>query len=207
MAWSWAVSQIIKHHPEASIDTTMLAVTGYSRNGKGALVAGAYGERIALTIPQESGSGGDACWRTSRDMLVHRQLATQTMWEIVTEDVWFSESFNFFARDNCTGGVLPFDHHELAGLVAPRGLHSTENVSYLWLSDWSNWECTKAANKIYQSLCAKRHQGFSQDGPHEHCSFPDDQVDGILAFFDKSFLGMKDADTVTPEMSCKFFQI
>lgn len=88
MAWSWAVSRIIdslEAHPEANIDTRKLAVTGCSRNGKGALVAGAFDERIALTIPQESGSGGDACWRTSRAMLVNHNLYTQTAWEIVKE--------------------------------------------------------------------------------------------------------------------------
>ena len=197
MAWSWAVSRIIhslEEHPEAKIDPTRLAVTGCSRNGKGALVAGAFDNRVALTIPQESGSGGDACWRTSRDMLVNRQLATQTAWEIVTEYVWFSQSFDYFARDNYTTGLLPVDHHELAGLIAPRGLYSTENVRYLWLGDWSNWECMKAANKIHKALGVKHHQGFSQDGPHEHCSFPDDQVSEFMAFFDK-FLLDKPTDT------------
>lgn len=81
MAWAWAVSRIIdalEQHPEANVNPEKLAVTGCSRNGKGALVAGAFDERIALTIPQESVSGGDACWRTSRDMLVNRDHATQT---------------------------------------------------------------------------------------------------------------------------------
>lgn len=55
----------------------------------------------------------------------------------MTENVWFAESFGFFGRDNYTVGLLPEDHHELAGLVAPRGLYSTENVGFLWLGDWS----------------------------------------------------------------------
>lgn len=197
MAWAWAVSRVIdalEAHPEANINAQKLAVTGCSRNGKGALVAGAFDERIALTIPQESGSGGDACWRTSRAMLVNRQLATQTAWEIVTENVWLAESFNYFAQDNYTVGLLPEDHHELAGLVAPRGLYSTENVGFLWLGDWSNLECMTAANKIYQALGAKENQGFSQDGPHDHCSFPADQESEIAAFFDKFLLG-EQADT------------
>lgn len=90
MAWAWAVSRIVdalETLPEAGINPRKLAVTGCSRNGKGALVAGAFDQRIALTIPQESGSGGDACWRTSRDMLVNQQLVTQTAQEIVGENV------------------------------------------------------------------------------------------------------------------------
>ena len=65
MAWAWAISRIIdvlEKMPEANIDTTRLGVTGCSRDGKGALVAGAFDDRIALTISQESGSGGTDSW-------------------------------------------------------------------------------------------------------------------------------------------------
>ena len=55
VAWTWGISRIIdalEDTPSAMIDPTRLAVTGCSRNGKGALVAGALEPRIALTIPQ-----------------------------------------------------------------------------------------------------------------------------------------------------------
>ena len=66
VAWAWGVSRIIdalEKTPEANIDPSRIAVTGCSRNGKGALLAGALDERIVLTIPQESGAGGSASWR------------------------------------------------------------------------------------------------------------------------------------------------
>ncbi|KAK5166847.1 carbohydrate-binding module 1 [Saxophila tyrrhenica] len=197
MAWAWASSRIIdalEAHPEVGIDPQRVAVTGCSRNGKGAMVAGAFDERIALTIPQESGSGGDACWRTSRDMLVNQGLLTQTAQEIVGENVWFSEAFDYFGRDNYTVGLLPVDHHELAGLIAPRGLYSTSNVGFLWLGGWSCWECMNAANDIFTALGVPDHQGFSQDGPHDHCAFPDDQRSEVAAFFSRFLLG-READT------------
>src|SRR6185503_15541964 len=68
MAWAWGVSRLIdalEKTPAANIDPTRLGVTGCSRNGKGALTVGAFDERIKLTIPQESGSGGAASWRVS----------------------------------------------------------------------------------------------------------------------------------------------
>jgi cephalosporin-C deacetylase-like acetyl esterase len=68
VAWAFGVSRILdvlETLPGANINTKKIAVTGCSRNGKGALVAGALDSRIALTIPQESGSGGTACWRLS----------------------------------------------------------------------------------------------------------------------------------------------
>ena len=63
-AWVWGVSRIIDSlelTPKAGINLEKIAVTGCSRDGKGALMAGAFEPRIALTIPQESGSGGDTC--------------------------------------------------------------------------------------------------------------------------------------------------
>jgi hypothetical protein len=63
-AWTWGISRIIdalEMMSKAKINTKKIAVTGCSRDGKGALMAGAFESRIALTIPQESGSGGDTC--------------------------------------------------------------------------------------------------------------------------------------------------
>src|SRR5699024_9940188 len=68
MAWAWGVSRLIdalESTPGTKINYHRLGVTGCSRNGKGALVAGAFDERIILTIPQESGAGGVASWRIS----------------------------------------------------------------------------------------------------------------------------------------------
>ena len=38
-------------------------MTGCSRYGKGAFIAGAFDERIALTLPVESGTAGVPIWR------------------------------------------------------------------------------------------------------------------------------------------------
>ena len=60
-AWSWDVSRLIDGlelvQDVLPIDLEHLAVTGCSFAGKMALFAGALDERIALTIPQESGGG------------------------------------------------------------------------------------------------------------------------------------------------------
>jgi hypothetical protein len=106
--WPWAVSRIIdalETMPEANINTKCLAITGCSRNGKGTLVADALDEGISLTLPQESGSGGDACWRLSDTEQVAGYVV-QTSAEIVRENVWFSKSFVAFAPRNtsCSPG-------------------------------------------------------------------------------------------------------
>lgn len=73
MAWGWGVSRIIDAlevlgTDKTNIDLTRLGVTGCSRNGKGALIAGAFDDRMALTIPQEGGTGGPGCWRIVNEM-------------------------------------------------------------------------------------------------------------------------------------------
>jgi hypothetical protein len=191
-AWAYGVSRIIdalEMLPDANIDTRKIAVTGCSRNGKGALVAGALDSRIALTIPQESGSGGTSCWRLS-DSENHNG-STQTASEIVQENVWFATQFDDFAN---TTDMLPFDHHMLAGLVAPRGLLVIDNIGYEWLGPWSSYGCMKTARRIFQALGAIDHLGYFMSPSHLHCSFPPYQSPQLQAFIDK-FLFDKASDT------------
>ncbi|MCI4338669.1 MAG: hypothetical protein L3J72_05145, partial [Thermoplasmata archaeon] len=136
MAWAWGVSRLIdaiEQTPAAKIDPGRLGVTGCSRDGKGALVVGAFEERIVLTIPQESGSGGAASWRVS-DAQLASGTEVQTLSEITGENVWFRSSFAQFGH---TASKLPFDHHMIEGMVAPRALLVIENTSQVWLGDLS----------------------------------------------------------------------
>lgn len=188
MAWAWGVSRIIdvlEGISNSRINLQKLGVTGCSRNGKGAFVAGAFDTRITLTIPQESGSGGSACWRLS-DYQKSQGQNVQTASEIVGENVWFSTNFNAFSN---SVPKLPVDHHLLAGLVAPRGLFVIENTSMEWLGNLACYGCMKAATTIYQALGATDHFGFSQVGNHNHCAFPSSQTSDLNAFINKFLLG------------------
>src|SRR5262249_33304921 len=81
MRWAWGVSRLLvalEKTRAANIDPTRLGVTGCSRNGKGALTVGGFDERIKLTIPQESGSGGSGNWRVS-DWMLSQGQQTQTL--------------------------------------------------------------------------------------------------------------------------------
>jgi hypothetical protein len=187
-AWAWGVSRIVdalELTPAAKINTAKLGVTGCSRNGKGALVAGALEPRIALTIPQESGSGCAACWRLS-DWQRTQGQNVQTASEIVGENVWFSTAFNAFSN---SVPKLPVDHHQLAGLVAPRGLFVIENTSMEWLGAQSTNGCMRAGHKIYQALGVPDNMGYSQVGNHNHCAFPSSQTNDLNAFINKFLLG------------------
>ncbi|WP_155798011.1 dockerin-like protein, partial [Sorangium cellulosum] len=95
IAWAWGVSRIIdalEKTPAANIDPRRIAVTGCSRDGKGALTAGAFDERIALTIPQESGAGGSASWRVSQAGK-NAGENVQTLSHAAGEQPWFRADF------------------------------------------------------------------------------------------------------------------
>ncbi|KXX74627.1 4-O-methyl-glucuronoyl methylesterase [Madurella mycetomatis] len=174
-AWAWGVDRLVdaleQIGPEASgIDPTRLGVTGCSRNGKGAFVTGAFVDRIALTIPQESGAGGAACWRIS-DQQKSQGANIQTAQQIIGENPWFSRNFDPYVRSITT---IPQDHHFLAAMIVPRGLAVFEN-NIDWLGPVSTTGCMKAGRAIYKTYGVPNNMGFSLIGGHNHCMFPGGQ--------------------------------
>jgi hypothetical protein len=196
MAWAWGVSRLIdalETTPGTQIDATRLGVTGCSRNGKGALVVGAFDERIKLTIPQESGAGGSASWRVS-DFQRQAWLAAgspegqdvQTLQQIVKENVWFRSSFSQFSH---SANKLPFDHHMLQGLVAPRALLLIENTSPHWLGNLSTFASSAIAHRIFEALGTPDSMAISQIGDHKHCELPPSQQPLVSAYVKKFLIG------------------
>jgi len=187
MAWAWGISRLIdalEKTPAANIDPKRLGVTGCSRNGKGALAAGAFDERIKLTIPQESGSGGSGSWRVS-DWMSSQGQSTQTLSQIVNENVWFRANFNQFST---TANKIPFDHHSIIGLVAPRAILIIEN-DILWLGPQSSWSAANAARKIWQALGVSDAMGYWSTTSHTHCVLPSSQQAEVNAYVQKFLIG------------------
>lgn len=189
MAWAWATSRIMDaleliDIAESNIDVKRVGITGCSRNGKGALIGGAFEPRIALTIPQESGSGGSATWRIS-DAMSAAGVVTQTAQEIIQENVWFGESFDPFVNDTA---LLPFDHHLLAALVAPRPILVLDNNGYEWLGPLSSYGGMSAAKTVWDALGTTPAFGFSLAASHPHCQFPADQQGVKLSSFLQRYL-------------------
>jgi len=202
MAWAWGVSRIIDAlaaTPAANVDVKHLAVSGCSRNGKGTLVVGAFDERIALTVPQESGAGGSASWRISQaQMDAYRAKnpnpkggeGVQTLASATGEQPWFRASFAQFGKSSEDVQRLPFDHHMVLGLVAPRALFVLDNTDMMWLGDESSFTNLVAAAEIWKGLGVGDAMGASQIGGHPHCrDVPQPQLDELGAFVDKFLLG------------------
>ena len=195
IAWAWAVSRIIdalEKTPEAGIDVHHLAMTGCSRWGKGTLAVGAFDERIALTIPQESGSGGASLWRVGAQ--VNKQKGTdfvQPLSSAATEGKWMISSFgNYQGKEN----TLPFDQHMLVSMVAPRALLILDNAGQKWLGEVPSNYCGQASLETYKALGATENYTYSQEGGHDHCALPGGQFDEVKDFINKFLFG-KDTKT------------
>ena len=188
-AWSWGVSRLIDGlelvAEKLPVDLNYIGITGCSFAGKMALYAGAFDERIALTIAQESGGGGAAAWRVSETLGNVETLGK-------TSHVWFMEDLFRFSKDV---SKLPFDHHELMAMVAPRALLCLGNPDYEWLADESGYVSCKAAGRVWEAFGIADRFGFSIAGGHGHCQLPDFQRAEVEAFIDKFLLGKKNVDT------------
>ena len=199
--WAWGLSRILdglqQLGPEITkIDMSHIGVSGCSYAGKMALYCGAFDERVALTIAQEPGGGGAAAWRASREST----KAGKNLEDIDKTDYhWFLES----QKENFRGDSvyrLPYDQHELCAMVCPRALLLLGNPDYEWLADGSMLMSAKAAKKVWEKFGIAERFGYSIQGGHGHCQFPESQFPEVQAFIDKFLLG-KDTETKNIEKS------
>lgn len=189
-AWSWGISRLIDGlelvREDLPIDLKRLAVTGCSFAGKMALFAGAFDERIALTIAQEPGGGGAAAWRVSETLGKVETLGA-------TSHAWFMERMFRFSGRNVA--KLPMDHHELVAMVAPRALLVLGNPDYAWLADESGYVSCRAAHEVWKAFGVGDRFGFSFVAGHGHCQLPARQRPEVEGFVDRFLLGREDAKT------------
>lgn len=197
VAWAWGVSRILdaleQLGPEATkVDPKRIAVTGCSRNGKGAMVAGAFDTRISLTIPQEGGSGAMGCWRIVAEMKKNGTKVEDAA-QIVNGDQWFATEFSKYVN---ALDKLPHDHHMLAAMIAPRPFLVIENSGIDYLGPISSYGCATAAKTVYEALDAPDNMGFTQVAHgSSHCQLPSNQNADVAAYFNRFLLGQDGANT------------
>src|SRR3954462_9659256 len=109
-AWAWGFQRCVDYLvTDAKIDAHRIASVGHSRNGKTALLAAAYDERISMAFPHQAGCGGSA---PSRGKTGESVKAINDHFPH-----WFNAEFKKF---NDSPDRLPFDQNCLLALCAPR---------------------------------------------------------------------------------------
>ncbi|NIK77789.1 endo-1,4-beta-xylanase [Paenibacillus castaneae] len=193
VAWAWGAGKVLDvlyMNAYDAINPDQAIITGFSRWGKAALVTGALDDRFAITNPHASGAGGAASFRFS---FAGKQYdwGTAESHEGIgnlqgsTEGHWFSSVF---------GGItdvsaLPFDQHELAALVAPRGLLFTGGYSDWGTNPEGMFVSYVGASKVYDFLKASGEIGFAfRAGSH---SRTDEDINNLLDFSDLQLRGIQ----------------
>lgn len=200
-AQAWQISRVLdvlEQNPGV-IDPYRVGVTGCSRWGKGAFVAGALDNRIALTIPVESGLGGTVGLRLVE--VLDSYSGSEWPYHAISYVRWLSEvALGQFTTGNNAGAdntnKLPVDMHEMMGLIAPRGLYIVDNPSTMYngLDRNSAWVTANVGKMIFEALGVGDHMAYTGAGG-SHCQWRSQYTASLNAMIDKFLKGNDAAET------------
>ena len=183
-AWAWGVSRIVDYlETDPSVDKTKFVVTGVSRTGKSALIAGALDDRIAMVAPVASSGGGTPAYRYSGS--VPDRGGKEGLTEMVRKyPNWYSDHLHqFWGQPD----KLPFDEHWFIALCAPRPFISLEGDHDQNVNQNGVYESLVAAKPAYEFFHDTDRLGISfADRPH---GMVQGDWDALLAFGDKYLMG------------------
>ena len=175
MTWVWGINETIRYLDETH-EIDKVIVTGTSRFGKTAAMAGVMNERIDLTVPVTGGFG------VRRFNLRDQKQPASAF----AGRCWANDVFPTFARQL---NKLPVDQHFVGALIAPRGLlaimgeeNNDKNVGHI--------EAYEALVPVYEWLGAKDKLGLYNHAPRGH-GIGEDDFFTILDFADQILYGKK----------------
>jgi hypothetical protein len=176
--------------------------------GKGAFIAGAFDERVALTIPYESGMSGVPAFRfiaeeggeVLRNAYEYGRWAGEPYRQFLQLDATDQNDTAGRAADQAASDVLqallPLDTHEVVGMVAPRGLLVLGNPSIPDLAPRAENITVQAGAEIYSALGAAENISYtSTTGNPAHCAFRAEYVPQLQQSLRKFLKGDATATT------------
>ena len=180
--WAWGVSRIVDYlQTDPTIDKDKLIVTGVSRTGKSALIAGAFDDRIAMVAPVASSGGGTPAYRFSGAGRGGKEGLDD---ELKKYPNWFSPHLHEFWGQ---ADKLPFDEHWFIALCAPRPFIALEGDHDQNVNINGVKQSFLAAKPAYEFLNVGDRLGVSwADRPH---GMVKGDWDAMLDLADKFLLG------------------
>lgn len=140
-AWGWALMRgldLAEKLPE--LDAKRSVVTGCSRLGKAALIAGAFDDRFAVVAPNQTGGGGAP--------LAKRNFGENVSTEMRMFTHWYCRAYGKYVDNEQT---MKFDQHLLLAAVAPRGL-LVQGFGSPWFDTKGEYLSCKAASPAWTFL-------------------------------------------------------
>jgi hypothetical protein len=144
-AWAWGFQRCVDYLvTDPAIDRHRIAAVGHSRNGKTALLAAAYDDRIGIAFPHQAGCGGSAPSRGTNGESV----------KAINDHFphWFNAEFKKF---NESPQKLPFDQNCLVALCAPRPVLFSAAQGDQWSNPAGQFEVLQATDPVYHLLGEK----------------------------------------------------
>jgi dienelactone hydrolase len=153
-AWAWGFHRCVDYLvTDREVDAKRIAAVGHSRNGKTALLATAFDDRIAMAFPHQAGCGGSAPSRVAPALAAPqgngRPIAETTAVINKSFPHWFNAEFKKF---DATPERLPFDQHCLVALCAPRPVLFSNAQDDQWANPSGQFEVLQAADPVYRLL-------------------------------------------------------
>ena len=154
-AWAWGFQRCVDYLvTDPDVDARHIASLGHSRNGKTALLAAAFDDRIAMAFPHQAGCGGTAPSRGKTGESV----------KVINDHFphWFNAEFKKF---NDLPERLPFDQNCLVALCAPRPVLFSAAQDDQWANPAGQFQVLQAADSVYHLLgvqgLTELHRGVS----------------------------------------------
>jgi cephalosporin-C deacetylase-like acetyl esterase len=143
---AWSCQMLVDYlYTLPQVDKAHIALNGYSRDGKMALVAAAVDPRITAVIPGSTGVGGVMPWRLGSERGFGESIESTTR----NFPTWFVPRLRFFSgRED----RLPIDGNLLVALVAPRACLITYGNNDEVGQPWPMEQSYRSALRAYELL-------------------------------------------------------
>ncbi len=160
------------------VDTSRIAITGHSRNGKQSLMAAAFDNRIKAVVSSSGGTGGESTFRWSDDRFTPGSFDRM----VLGHPDWFSSRLpGFIGWEQ----KLPVDQNSLMSLIAPRGLMMVSAITEDEGNPWGVEQSFRSVKKVYHFLKADSAIAILlRRGRHQHA---ERDIENFIDFFDYIF--------------------